>query len=165
MGRGWYAPGMGGANRHSFIATIRDAGGGGAFVEIPFDVEAAFGSKRPKVSATFDGEPYRGTAVRMGGDCHMVPILKGIRAKIGKEPGDEVKVTLDLDTAPRVVTPPKDFAAAMRTEPAAKAFWKELSYTHQREYVKWIEEAKKRETRERRIGKAVEMLGEGVRER
>jgi len=151
--------------KHSFTATIQSAGGGGAFVEIPFDVEAAFGSKRPKVKATFDGEPYRGTAVRMGSDCHMMPILKGIRAKIGKQPGDEVTVTLELDTAPREVTPPKDFAAAMRAEPAACAFWKELSYTHQREYVQWIEEAKKPETRQRRIGKAITMLSERVRAR
>jgi hypothetical protein len=151
--------------KYALNAIIQDAGGGGAFVEIPFDVESAFGSKRPKVRVTFDREPYRGTAVRMGSDCHMVPILKGIRAKIGKQPGDEVRVTLEADDVPRVVTPPRDFAAAMRAEPEAKAFWKELSYTHQREYVRWIEDAKKPETRERRIAKAVEMLRQRIRAR
>lgn len=149
----------------TFTAIIQSAGGGGAFVEIPFDVEEAFGSKRPKVCATFDGQPYRGTAVRMGSNCHMMPILKAIREQIGKQPGDKVKVTIEPDTEPRVVKPPKDFAAAMKAEPEAAAFWKKLSYTHQREYVQWIEEARKPETRERRIGKAVEMLAEGKRER
>lgn len=149
----------------TFTATIHASDGGGAYVEIPFDVEEAFGSKRPKVCATFDGEPYRGTAVRMGTACHLLIVLKAIRAKIGKEPGDKVKVTLEVDTRPRVIKPPKDLAAALKAEPAAGAFWKTLSYTHQREYVQWIEEAKKPETRERRIGKAIAMLAAGRRER
>ena len=57
------------AEKHSFNAVIQNAGGGGAFVEVPFDVEKAFGSKRPKVKATIDGIPYRGTLVRMGSEC------------------------------------------------------------------------------------------------
>ncbi|KAA0217307.1 MAG: DUF1905 domain-containing protein [Leptolyngbya sp. PLA3] len=145
----------------SFTATIQSAGSGGAYVEIPFGVEEAFGSRRPKVSVTFDGQPYRGTAVRMGSECHMIPILKAIRERIGKQPGDTVKVTIELDTQPRVITPPKDFDAAMKAEPVAAVFWKTLSYTHQREYVQWIEDAKKPETRERRIAKAVTMLAAG----
>jgi len=50
--------------KHTFTAAIQNAGGGGAYVEVPFDVEKAFGSKRPKVKATIDGIPYRGTLVR-----------------------------------------------------------------------------------------------------
>lgn len=145
----------------TFIATIQSAGGGGAYVEIPFDVEETFGSKRPKVCATFDGEPYRGTAVRMGTDCHMLIILKAIREKIGKKPGDRVRVSMELDTAPRVIRPPRDLAAAMKAKPEAAAFWKALAYTHKREYVKWIEEAKRDETRQRRIAKAIAMLARG----
>ncbi|MCL4221260.1 MAG: YdeI/OmpD-associated family protein [Phycisphaerales bacterium] len=142
----------------AFVATIQSAGGGGAYVDIPFDVGKAFGSKRPKVCATFDGEPYRGTAVRMGADCHMLIILKSIREKIGKRPGDRVKVTMALDGTPRIITPPKDFSAEMKAVPEAAAFWKALAYTHKREYVKWIEEARREETRQRRIAKAVAML-------
>ncbi|MCA9271416.1 MAG: DUF1905 domain-containing protein [Phycisphaerales bacterium] len=149
----------------SFTAKIKAHDGGGAYVEIPFDVEKVFGSKRPKVKATFDGEPYRGTAVRMGTDCHLLIVLKAIREKIGKEAGDKVKVTIEPDTAPRVIKAPKDFAAAMKAELAAAAFWKELSYTHKREYVQWIEEAKKTETRDRRIAKAIVMLAEGKKSR
>ena len=69
--------------KHTFTASIQNAGGGGAFVEIPFDVEKAFGSKRPKVKAMIEGIPYRGTLVRMGTDCHLLLILKEIRGQIG----------------------------------------------------------------------------------
>ena len=66
----------------------------GAYVEIPFDVPAAFGKGRVPVSATFDGEPYAGSLVKMGTPCHIIGIRKDIRAKIGKQPGDTVAVTL-----------------------------------------------------------------------
>jgi len=97
-------------HKHNFTAVIQNAGGGGAFVEVPFDVEKAFGSKRPKVKATIEGVPYRGTLVRMGSECHLLLILKEIREKIGKTFGDQVKVTVELDAEPRVVAIPKDLA-------------------------------------------------------
>jgi len=67
----------------------------GAYVEIPFDVKAEFGKGRVSVHATFDGEPYEGSLVRMKTPCHILGIRKEIRAKIGKQPGDTVKVTLE----------------------------------------------------------------------
>lgn len=66
----------------------------GAYVEVPFDVRAEFGKGRVLVHATFDGEPYDGQVVRMGTPCHIIGLRKDIRAKIGKQPGDSVKVTL-----------------------------------------------------------------------
>lgn len=66
----------------------------GAYVEIPFDVKKEFGKGRVPVHATFDGEPYDGSVVKMGTPCHILGIRKDIRAKIGKQPGDTVKVTL-----------------------------------------------------------------------
>lgn len=66
----------------------------GAYVEIPFDVRAEFGKGRVPVSATFDSEPYDGSLVRMGTPCHVIGLRKDIRAKIGKQPGDTVRVTL-----------------------------------------------------------------------
>jgi len=66
----------------------------GAYVEIPFDVKETFGKGRVPVHATFDGEPYDGSVVKMGTPCHIIGIRKDIRAKIGKQPGDTVKVTL-----------------------------------------------------------------------
>ncbi len=78
--------------KRTFTARIENAGGGGAFVQIPFDAEQAFGSKRPKVKATIDGLPYRGTLVRMGAEYHILGVLKEIRGKIGKDFGDEITV-------------------------------------------------------------------------
>lgn len=66
----------------------------GAYVEFPYDVRAEFGKGRVKVSATFDGEPYSGSLVRMKTPCHIIGLRKDIRAKIGKQPGDTVKVTI-----------------------------------------------------------------------
>ena len=66
----------------------------GAYVEIPFDVRAEFGRGRVPVRATFDGEPYEGSVVRMGTPCHILGLRKDIRAKIGKQPGDTVRVTI-----------------------------------------------------------------------
>ena len=66
----------------------------GAYVEIPFDVQAAFGKGRVKVLATFDGVPYNGSLVRMGMPGHIIGVRKDIRAKIGKQPGDTVHVTV-----------------------------------------------------------------------
>lgn len=65
-----------------------------AYVEVPFDVKAAFGKGRVPVHATFDGEAYDGQLVKMGTPCHIIGIRKDIRAKIGKQPGDVVRVTL-----------------------------------------------------------------------
>jgi hypothetical protein len=150
----------------SFTATIEDAGGGGgAYVRVPFDVEKVFGVKRLKAVATIDGEPYRGSVVRMGSEQHILIVLKGIRETIGKTIGDDVSITLREDTEPRVVDVPADMATALRSEKEARAIFDALSYTHKREYVMWIEEAKRPETRANRIIKAIAMLREGKRSR
>jgi len=151
--------------KHTFTATIQNAGGGGAFVEVPFDVEKAFGSKRPKVKAVIEGVSYRGALVRMGGPNHMLIILKGIREQIGKTFGDEVTVTVEPDVEPRVVEIPADLKKAFSKDKMAKAFYDKLSFTHQREYVMWIEEARKEETRQNRIARTIEMLKKGKKER
>lgn len=151
--------------KQTFTATILNAGGGGAYVEVPFDVEAAFGSKKPRVKATFEGVPYRGLLTRMGTEHHVLIILKEIREKIGKSFGDEVNITVELDTEPRVIELPSELEKAFKTEPEAKSFFDKLSYTHQREYVMWINEAKREETRQSRILKAVEMLKQGKKAR
>jgi hypothetical protein len=152
------------SKKHTFTAIIQNAGGGGAFVEVPFDVEKAFGSKRPKVKATIDGIPYRGTLVRMGTECHLLLILKSIREQTGKTFGDEVHLTVEADTSPRVVELPEGLKRAFKTEKEAKAFFEKLSYTHQKEYVTWINDAKKEETRQARVIKTIEMLKKGKKE-
>jgi hypothetical protein len=147
--------------KRSFTAVIQNAGGGGAFVEVPFDVEAEFGSKKPKVKATIEGVPYRGTLVRMGTECHLLLILKSIREQVGKTFGDEVRVTVEPDTEPRIIEIPAELKKLFRTEKEAKADFEKLAYTHQREYVTWINEAKRDETRQNRIVKTIEMLKTG----
>lgn len=144
--------------KQTFTALIQNAGGGGAFVEVPFDVEKEFGSKRPKVKALIEGVPYRGILTRMGTDCHILGIRKEIREQVGKTVGDEITVTVELDIEPRVVETPTDLSAELKKDKEAKALFEKLSYTHQKEYVNWITEAKKAETRQSRIVKTIEML-------
>ena len=151
------------SKKQTFTATIQNAGGGGAYVEVPFDVEEAFGSKRPKVKALIEGIPYRTTLMRMGSECHMLGVLKDLRERIGKTFGDEITVTLEPDTEPRVVEIPKDLMKELKKDKEAKTFFDKLSYTHQKEYVWWVEEAKKEETRQNRILKTIEMLKKGKR--
>ena len=151
------------SEKQTFTGRIQNAGGGGAFVEIPFDVEEAFGSKRPKVRALIEGVPYRGTLVRMGSEHHMLLILKGIREQIGKTYGDEVHIIVEADTEPRQVEIPADLLKEFRKNRDARALFDKLAYTHQREYVRWIEEAKREETRAGRVAKTIGMLKKGKR--
>jgi uncharacterized protein DUF1905/bacteriocin resistance YdeI/OmpD-like protein len=153
------------AGKQSFTATIQDAGGGGAYVEIPFDVEAAFGSKRPKVKALIEGVLYRGTLTRMGTECHVLGIRKEIRQQIDKTIGDEVTISLEIDTEPRLVDVPPELAEAFESEPVAKSLFDSLPYSHQREYVNFITEAKKPETRARRAAQSIEMMKSKQKER
>ena len=146
------------SEKHSFRAVIENPGGGGAFVRVPFDVEQAFGRKRVPVLATIDDEPYRGTLVRMGEPCHILIVLKEIRQKIGKDFGDEVLITLEEDTQPRLVDIPEDFQQALDEDPEAKAAFEALSYTHRREHVRTILDAKHEKTRRKRIVKSLMML-------
>lgn len=141
-----------------FSAVIEQANGGGAYVRVPFDVEEVFGKKRVPVQATIDGEPYRGSLVRMGGSYHVLGVLKEIRTRAGKNIGDTVEITLAEDLAPRVVEVPSDIAEALAATPAAKAAFEALAYTHQREYVKWVDDAKRQATRTDRIARMLERL-------
>jgi len=143
---------------------IESAGGGGAFVSVPFDVERVFGKSRVAVKVTIDGEPYRGSLIRMGGPSHMLLVLKHIRERIGKGPGDAVDVVVEEDMRPRVVAVPKDLRRALERQPKALLFFRGLSYTGRKEFARWIESAKRDETRTRRVARAVAMLRQGKRE-
>jgi len=144
--------------KHTFTAKILDAGSGGAYVEVPFDVEAAFGLRRPKVKAMIEGVPYRGTLTRMGTECHILGIRKEIREQLGRTFGDEITITIEPDTEPRLIEIPEDLMKGLKKDKEAKTLFDKLSYTHQKEYVTWITEAKKEETRQNRIAKTIEML-------
>lgn len=141
----------------TFEAVIQEANGGGAYVEVPPEVlEALGGGGRIPVQATFDGVPYRGSIASMGG-CKALGLLKQIRADLGKAPGDQVVVTVSRDTAERTIEVPPDLAEALTAAGVREAFDK-LSYSHRREHVNAILDAKKPETRTRRIAKTVQQL-------
>ena len=140
-----------------FEAVIQSAAGGGAYVEVPPDVITALGGGgRIPVEATFDGTPYRGSIASMG-TWMALGILKQIRTNLGKEPGDPVTVTVVRDLAERTIEVPDDLAVAL-DEAGARAAFDNLSFSHRREHITAITEAKKPETRARRIAKAVEMI-------
>lgn len=151
--------------QQKFRAVIESAGNGGAFVTIPFDVEKVFGKKRVKIKATIAGEPYRGLLVRMGGACHVLGVRKEIREKIGKSFGDEIEIVVEEDVEPRKIAIPEGMGKALESNPEADAFFKQLSYTHQKEYVQWIDEAKRDETRHGRIEQAIKLLKQGKKGR
>ena len=148
---------------YKFKARIEDAGGGGACVYFPYDVEKEFGTRgRVPVKATFDGVPYSGSMIKYAVPQHMLGILKNICEQIGKAPGDIVEVTVEKDEAERTVEVPPEFEKLLKKEKVWPAF-NELSYTHKKEYIRWITSAKREETRASRLAKSVEMLRSGVK--
>jgi hypothetical protein len=146
-----------------FASTVELGGKTATGIPVPDEVIEALGSgRRPPVTITINGYTYRTTAVRMGGRF-FVPLSAENREAAGVVAGDEVTVDLDLDTVPREVTMPDDLASAMDDE--ARAAYDGLSYTHRKEWVRWVEEAKKPETRATRIEKTVAALREGKKTR
>jgi hypothetical protein len=141
-----------------FIAMIEEAPRGGAFVAIPPQVvEELGGGGRIKVKATFDGIPYRGSIVRMGGRS-IIGLLKDIREGLGKGPGDEIGVTVESDLEERVVEIPPELDELLDESPEARNAFEALSYSHRREHATHVAEAKNPETRQRRAAKTIETL-------
>jgi bifunctional DNA-binding transcriptional regulator/antitoxin component of YhaV-PrlF toxin-antitoxin module len=149
--------------KYRFSAKIAAGDGGGAYILFPFDVEKEFGTKgKVPVKATFGGIPYTGSLIKYGNPLHMLGVPKAIREQAGTAPGDTIDVELWKDDQPRTVEVPAPLKQAMKKAGVMPVF-DALSYTHRREYCRWIAEAKKEETRLRRIEKAVEMLQNGIK--
>lgn len=130
-------------------------------IRIPDEVVEALGAgKRPPVRVTINGFTYRSTVAVMGG-AYMVGVSAENRAGAGVAGGDEVDVDIELDTAPREVTVPADFAEALDAEPAARQTFDGLSNSNKGWHVLQIVGAKTDETRQRRIGKSIEALRAG----
>jgi hypothetical protein len=140
-----------------FRATILREGSMCA-IPVPFDPKPVFGQARPPVRVTLGGYTYRSTIFSMGGD-RFVPLRRSHREAAGLQGSETLSVRLELDTAKREVKPPPDLVRALKARPPAWDRWRELSFTHQREYVEAITEAKKPETRLRRVEGAVRMIG------
>lgn len=140
---------------------VGDGDGGGAFVRFPWPLKEEFGKANlVPVKVDFEGEAYQGSLANMGTGPLLV-VLKGIRERLGKQPGDTVHVRLWHDTAPRIVVVPDDLTQVLAEHPKARATWEGLSNSHRREYVRWIDDAKKAETRAVRLAKTVALLAEG----
>jgi hypothetical protein len=141
-----------------FRTIVRQAEGMNATgLEVPEKIVAALGpGKKHKVTVGINGYSYRSTVAVYSGR-YFIPLAKEHRDAAGVKANDKVEVTLELDTAPREVDVPKDFAAALKKAGLTKDF-AALAFTHRKEHVRAIEEAKAPETRLRRIEKAIAMV-------
>jgi hypothetical protein len=149
-------------NQLKFKAELVSRGPGGAwtYLQCPFNAQEAFGRKgQVPVRATINGFTFRNSLMPRAG-VHILGISKDILAATGSAPGDSVEVVLALDDAPRTVAVPADLEAALKRVPSEAKTFAALSYSHKKEFVEWIESAKKPETRANRIEKAVSMLVE-----
>ena len=129
-----------------------------AYVSIPFDVEEVYGMKRVKVKAFFDGYEYRGLIVNIGTGSHILGLTKEVRNSIGKNFGEIVQVAVEVDTEERIIESLPELNNFFKSHSQEKEFFDSLSYTNRKEYVNWIKEAKKAETKERRINSAMDKL-------
>jgi hypothetical protein len=128
------------------------------YVKIPFDVKKEFGKKsHVKVKAWINGWLYRGSIADMG-EGNMLIVTKEIRRMIGKIPGDEVHIVVEEDKDERGIDIPPDLKETFRKNPEAVSYFITLSHSNRKEYVKWITGAKRPETREKRLGKMIELL-------
>ncbi len=145
----------------TFRATIIQTGKTACGIEVPEAVVAALGgSKRPAVVATLDGYTYRSTVAPMGGGWWL-GVNSEHREASGLKAGDEVTVTLALDTAPRELAIPPELAAALDAAPDAKMFFDGLSYSNKRVFTLSVEGTSNPETKARRVVKAISLMREG----
>lgn len=149
--------------KYTFTAKIVAGDGGGAGVLFPYDTEKEFATKgKVPIKATFNGMPYTGSLIKYGFPQHTLHLPKAIREQLGKVPGDIVDVVLWKDEEERILEVPPPFEKLMKKE-GLFPFFEKLNYTHRKEYCRWITEAKKEETRSKRLEKAIEMLKQGVK--
>lgn len=144
-----------------FTTTLELAGKTATGFRVPAEVVESLGhGKRPPVIVTIKGYSYRNT-VAVYGDEYLIGVAADHRAAAGVQAGDVLDVDLEIDTAPREVDVPADFAAALDADAEAKRFFEGLSYSNKRRFTLAVDDAKSAETRQRRIEKFVTQLREG----
>jgi hypothetical protein len=151
---------------HNFQAILirPDSPGSWTYLNVPFSIEAAFGSKgQVKVRGTVNGQPFRGSVMPHGDGTHFLVVNKAIRDAAGVTTGDTVSVSMEQDSGERVVNIPDDLRAMLDADEAARTAFEKFSYSHQKEYVDWIESAKTAETRQRRIESAAGKIAQRER--
>ncbi len=148
---------------HEFDAVLElDPENGGVYFLVPFSVEEVYGKRGAlAVRVTIDGFPYQGPLVPLADGTHLLGVGRTIRNAIEKTWGHTVRVRLAQDTAPRTVEMPDDFAHTLLITPGAREKFGKLTYLQQRDYVRWIQGAKKEDIRRRRLAEAAEMVAAG----
>jgi hypothetical protein len=146
----------------TFRTTLKQAGKTATGIEVPPEVVAGLGKgKKPPVVVTLDGgHSYRST-IAPRGERFLLSVSAENREKAGVSAGDQIEVTLELDTQPRELVVPEDFSAALDASPAARAAFDAMSYSRRQRHVLSVEGAKAAETRARRIAKSVSDLAAG----
>ena len=144
----------------AFSAEVLSMGqGGGHALVVPKEVAAMFTSKRPPVLAHVNGVEYRSRLAVYGGQSYL-GLRKDLLKQLGVGVGDLVEVELMEDHQERVVVEPPELTAALAENPAAKARYDQMPFTHRNEYARWIDEGKKPETRADRVAKTIRRLTE-----
>ncbi|MDF2960235.1 MAG: hypothetical protein K0S39_1970 [Paenibacillus sp.] len=141
-----------------------DTAGSWTYLIVPIAVEDSFGSRsQVKVKGTVNGIAYRSSLMPNGDGTHYMVVNKTIRDAAGVQPGDTVEVVMEPDFEARTVVIPGDLSVRLEQSPEANESFQKLSFSYQKEYVDWIEAAKKAETRANRIEKTISMVLEGKR--
>ncbi|WP_158623916.1 YdeI/OmpD-associated family protein [Corallococcus llansteffanensis] len=144
--------------KQTFTAKLEVANdAGGRFVRCPFDSKDVYGEARPPVIGTVNGQPFRSRLMVYGGKTYL-GFTREVRDAAGIEEGMALKIVLERDTAPREIEVPEDLQRALDAEPALRDVFTKLAFTHRKEFVQSITEAKRPETRERRLAQTLEKL-------
>jgi hypothetical protein len=139
-----------------------DGVGTWVYLTVPFDAGETFGSRgQIRVRGTVNGAAFRSSLMPHGNGKHYLVVGAELRAEAAADVGDPVQVKIELDPEERVMDAPEDLHGALSTNAAAASFWAGLAYSRRKEYITWIEDAKRVETRKSRVSKTVLMLAEG----
>jgi hypothetical protein len=148
-----------------FTVELQRVGKTGTMFRVPLDLKETFGRRaRPPVKVTIRGHTWRTTPGVYDGVGHIV-VNRDVKAATGVDAPERVRVSMELDTEPRAVPVPADLRSALRADAGAQRGFAALSFSHRRDYVEWVEEAKRPETRARRIAETVERVREGLPQR
>ncbi len=146
------------ATQQAFRVVLSNFGDGKYGFVVPFDVPALFGSSRQvRVCGTIDGVPYRGSIALHDGSYYM-SVNRKMRDVIHKTSGDMLHVVMDVDTEPRIVEVPEDLLWALDANANAKAVFDKFGYSHRKEYVNWIESARRADKRAQRVQEALRRM-------
>ena len=150
--------------KQTFTVKLIGRGPKGAWthMDVPFNVEEAFGARaRVAVRGTVNGFPFRSSLMPRGKGVFYMAFNKAMQQGAKAGVGDTVSVIMEPDTAPRTVAVPTDLKRALAKAPVQNQIFASLSYSHKKEYVDWIEQAKRPETRASRIEKCLAALSAG----